>query len=75
MVPGVISVATAAGRIKEITELRKENTEDEKTAEKMLEVAREKGASVIAENLSYSYADSEKKVLNNISFSALPRTR
>ena len=72
MVPGVISVATAAGRIKEITELRKENTEDEKTAEKMLEVAREKGASVIAENLSYSYADSEKTVLNNISFSALP---
>ena len=28
MVPGVISVATAAGRIKEITELEKENTED-----------------------------------------------
>ena len=72
MVPGVISVATAAGRIKEITELRKENTEDEKTAEKMLEVAREKGASVVVENLSYSYADSEKTVLNNISFSALP---
>ncbi len=72
MVPGVISVATAAGRIKEITELKKEHAEDEKLAEAMLAEAREKGASVIAENLSYSYADSEKAVLNNISFSALP---
>ncbi len=72
MVPGVISVATAAGRIKEITELKKENTEDEKIAEEMLNLARDKGASVVAENLSYSYADSEKTVLNNISFSALP---
>ena len=72
MVPGVISVATAAGRIKEITELKKENTKDEKIAEEMLIKAREKGASVIAENLTYSYADSEKAVLNKISFSALP---
>jgi len=72
MVPGVISVATAAGRIKEITELKKENTKDEKIAEEMLIKAREKGVSVIAENLTYSYADSEKAVLNKISFSALP---
>jgi ABC-type bacteriocin/lantibiotic exporter with double-glycine peptidase domain len=72
MVPGVISVATAAGRIKEITELEKENTEDLKLAEEMLEKARENGASIVANNLSYSYADSDKLVLNDISFSALP---
>ena len=72
MVPGVISVATAAGRIKEITELEKENTEDAKLAEEMLEKARENGASIVANNLSYSYADSDKLVLNDISFSALP---
>ena len=72
MVPGVISVATAAGRIKEITELEKENTEDAKLAEEMLEKARENGASIVANNLSYSYADSDKVVLNDISFSALP---
>ena len=72
MVPGVISVATAAGRIKEITELEKENTEDAKLAEEMLEKAREYGASIVANNLSYSYADSDKLVLNDISFSALP---
>lgn len=72
MVPGVISVATAAGRIKEITELKKENTADEKAAEEMLMKTRNKGVSVIAEKLSYSYADSEKNTLNNISFSAMP---
>ena len=72
MVPGVISVATAAGRIKEITELKKENTEDAKLAEEMLEKTRENGASIVANNLSYSYADSDKLVLNDISFSALP---
>ncbi len=72
MVPGVISVATAAGRVKEITELSKEKTEDAELAEKMLEAAKESGAGIIAESLSYSYADSEKPVLNNISFSALP---
>ncbi len=72
MVPGVISVATAAGRIKEITELKKEMTEDSELAKNMLETARKNGAGIIAENLTYSYADSEKTVLNNISFSALP---
>ncbi len=72
MVPGVISVATAAGRIKEITELEKENTQDTKLAEEMLEKARENGASIFAEELSYSYTDSDKMVLNSISFSALP---
>ena len=72
MVPGVISVATAAGRIKEITELEKENTEDANLAEEMVKKARENGASIVANNLSYSYADSDKLVLNDISFSALP---
>lgn len=72
MVPGVISVATAAGRIKEITELPKEVSENEALAKEMLQKAKQNGASIVAENLSYSYADSENKVLNNISFSALP---
>lgn len=72
MVPSIISVATAAGRIKEITELQKENTEDEEQAAEMLVVARENGASIVAEKLTYSYADSEKTVLNNVSFCAMP---
>lgn len=72
MVPGVISVATAAGRIKEITELPKESTENEAVAKEMLQKAKENGASLVANNLSYSYADSDKLVLNNINFSAMP---
>ncbi len=72
MVPGVISVATAAGRIKEITELPKECTENEAVAKEMLEKAKQNGASLVAKNLSYSYADSERRVLNGIDFSAFP---
>lgn len=72
MVPGAISVATAAGRIKEITELRKENTDDKDMAEELLVKARENGAALVAENVTYSYADSEKTVLNSIDFSAYP---
>ena len=71
-IPNVISVATAAGRIKEITELPKEDTDDIAKVTKMLSKAKEKGVSVVAENITYSYADSERNVLNNISFFAHP---
>ena len=72
MVPGVISVATAAGRVKEITELSKESRKNEAAAKEMLQKAKENGVSLVAEKLTYSYADSEKKVLNGISFHAYP---
>jgi ABC-type bacteriocin/lantibiotic exporter with double-glycine peptidase domain len=72
MVPGAISVATAAGRIKEITEISKENTDDKEMAEELLVKARENGVALVAENVTYSYADSEKTVLNGVSFSAYP---
>lgn len=72
MVPSVISVATAAGRIKEITELPRENLEDFGKATAMLPSAKEKGVSVVAKNVTYSYADSDRNVLNDISFFAHP---
>ncbi len=71
-IPSIISIATAAGRIKEITELPKENIEGFDEAKKMLSVAREKGVSVVAENVTYCYSDSDRNVLNNISFFANP---
>lgn len=71
-IPSVISIATAAGRIKEITELPKENFEDSEKAKEILSVAREKGVSVVAENVTYCYADGDRNVLNNISFFAHP---
>lgn len=71
-IPSIISIATAAGRIKEITELPKENFEAFSEAKKMLSVAREKGVSVVAENVTYCYSDGDRNVLNNISFFANP---
>ncbi len=72
MVPSVISVATAAGRIKEITELPAEDFADEILAERMLQSAKENGVSIVAENVTYSYSDSERIVLKGIDFSAHP---
>jgi ABC-type multidrug transport system fused ATPase/permease subunit len=72
MVPSVISIATAAGRIKEITELPQEDFEEFNKANSMLPCAIENGVSVVAENVTYSYADSDRVVLNNISFCANP---
>lgn len=71
-IPNVISIATAAGRVKEITELTKENVEDEEKAKTLLPLAKENGVSVVAENVSYSYADGDRNVLNSISFFAHP---
>ena len=71
-IPSIISIATAAGRIKEITELPKENTDDLKKATEILPAANENGVSVVAENVTYSYADGDRNVLNNISFYAEP---
>ncbi len=71
-IPSVISIATAAGRIKEITELPKENIEDIRKATEMLPAANENGVSIVAENVTYSYADGDRNVLNDISFFADP---
>ena len=71
-IPSVISIATAAGRIKEITELPKENTDDFKKAKELLPVASENGVSIVAENVAYRYADGDRNVLNDISFFANP---
>ncbi len=71
-IPSVISIATAAGRIKEITELPKENIDDFKKTKEMLPVANKKGVSIAAENVTYCYADGDRNVLNDISFFANP---
>ena len=71
-IPSVISVATAAGRIKEITELPKENLEDFEKAKAMLPDAKEKGVSIVAESVTYCYADGDRNVLNKINFFAHP---
>ncbi len=71
-IPSIISVATAAGRIKEITELPKESFDDSEKAKELLLKAKSDGVSVVAENVTYRYADGDRNVLNDISFFANP---
>ncbi len=72
LVPSAISIATAAGRIMEITDLPLEESRDEKKAEKMAASADKNGITLRCENLTYTYPDGDKPVVNNISFSAAP---
>ncbi len=72
MFPSAISIATAAGRIMEITDLSLESDEEGEKAEAMQSSARADGLTLNCENVTYTYNDAEHAVLNDISFSALP---
>lgn len=72
LLPSSISIATAAGRIMEITDLPLEKHKDSKEAEKMAESANEKGITVSCENLTYTYDDAKEPVIRDISFSVSP---
>ncbi len=72
LIPSAISIATAAGRIMEITDLPLEESKDDKKAEKMAESADKNGVILRCENLTYTYPDGEKPVVSDISFSAAP---
>ncbi len=70
--PSAISIATAAGRIMEVTSLASEKDEDKEKALALMDTAHNKGVKITADNLSYSYKDSSKKVITNASFEASP---
>lgn len=70
--PSAISIATAAGRVMEITDLSLENDKDGKKAEQIRASAEADGLTVSAENVTYTYNDAQQAVLNKISFSASP---
>ncbi len=70
--PSAISIATAAGRIMEITELTLETDKDGEKAESIRSSAEGYGLTVSAENVTYTYNDAEHSVLNEISFTAAP---
>lgn len=72
LVPSAISIATAAGRIMEITNLTTESDKDAKKAEQIRDSAEANGLTVSSENVTYTYNDAEQSVVNNISFSASP---
>ncbi|MBQ5823250.1 MAG: ABC transporter ATP-binding protein [Clostridia bacterium] len=70
--PSAISIATAAGRIMEITGLSVETDSDGEKAEAIRTTAEADGISVACENVTYTYNDAEQSVLNEISFTASP---
>ncbi len=72
LVPSGISIATAAGRIMEVTTLSSEKDRDCEKALSMLEKANKAGIKVTADNVTYTYKDADKAVINNASFEVSP---
>ncbi len=72
LVPSAISIATAAGRVMEVTELSRENDSDKDLAEDLLKTASENGVSVFANGVTYTYDDGEQAVLNEVDFCVNP---
>ena len=72
LVPSAISIATAAGRIMEVTNIESEKDEDKEKAIGLMDIACNKGVSVIAEELTYSYKDGDREVIKNACFKASP---
>lgn len=72
LIPGAITIATAAGRIMEITDLPLEENENDEQAQKMEKSANEDGLTIVCDNLKYTYPDGEDAVIGNATFKASP---
>ena len=72
LLPGAITIATAAGRIMEITDLPLEEHKDSVKADKMEKSANENGVTIICNDLKYTYPDGDKPVVSHASFKAVP---
>lgn len=67
LAPSAISIATAAGRIMEVTGFEREEDVRREEALALMEKASDKGVSLVLENVSFRYSDADTPVLNNIS--------
>lgn len=72
LAPSAISIATAAGRIMEVTDLPLEEGRDDEKAREMEKSANESGVTLSCDNLTYTYPDGDKPVVSGISFRAAP---
>ncbi len=72
LLPSLISIATAAGRIMEITDLPLEEGKNKAEVEKMEKSADENGVTIICDTLKYTYPDGDRPVVSNASFKAGP---
>lgn len=72
MIPSAVSIATAAGRIIEITSFDSEDDADREKALHILETTKGKGVSVEFSNVSFAYEDDSTEILKNISLNISP---
>ena len=72
MLPSAISIATAAGRVMEITDLQIEKTENDIISGKIQQSADKDGIVLDCNDVTYTYPDGEKPVVSNISFTVKP---
>ncbi len=68
LVPNAISIATSAGRVKEISTLIKEQDSDGEKAQKMYEATKNTGISLNFRNVSFQYKNGDSLVIKNASF-------
>lgn len=72
LAPAAVSVATSAGRVMEITELPAEEDVDRKKAISMRKKAPAQGVVVEARDMSFTYEDGKKPVMDHVNFAANP---
>lgn len=72
LAPSAISIATSAGRIKEISERTAENDADKDKAVKMLSDSAHSGIGVFSDKASFKYKNGESPVLDSVDFSVSP---
>lgn len=68
LAPAAVSIATSAGRIKELSELPKETDDDAQTVIQMLENSKNNGLKIKGKSVVFRYKNSEQTVLKNADF-------
>ncbi len=66
LAPSSISIATAAGRVMEITGFDEESDADKEKALRILDKCKKDSFELVLENVSFSYEGKEKPVLQNV---------
>lgn len=67
LAPTAVSIATAAGRIMEVTRFESEDDSDKEQALKVLKESEKSGLKIVFDNVSFKYSENEKEVLKNVS--------
>ncbi len=72
LVPNAVSIATSAGRVKELATLVKEQNSDDENAQKLYENTKNTGVGVVFNNVSFQYRNGDTLVIKEASFTVEP---